>query len=93
MPMEELSDYVMTYRGLDGKTYDTMSLEYIKLSKDNAGREKDIIDSKKIEETKLLRNDVMNRISMFNEIKNQPQINNDMNVNEHYEEEHMGRSR
>ena len=93
MPMEELSDYVMTYRGLDGKTYDMMSLEYIKLSKDNAGREKDIIDSKKIEETKLLRNDVMNRISMFNEIKNQPQINNDMNVNEYYEEEHMGRSR
>ena len=30
------------------KVYDTMSLDYIKLTKDNAGRPKDIADSKTI---------------------------------------------
>ena len=42
-----------------------MSLEYIKLTKDSSRREKDIIDSQKIEETNMLRSDVMNRIKMY----------------------------
>ncbi|MDD2518655.1 MAG: hypothetical protein PHG18_02065 [Bacilli bacterium] len=67
LPLQELSDYIMTYRGLDGKMYDTMSLEFIKMTKDNAGREKDIIDSKKISETGLLRLEILNRINMFTE--------------------------
>ena len=65
--VEDLSDYVMPYRGVDGKEYNTMSLEYIKLTKDNAQRPKDIADSKKIEETGLLRQDVLNRIQMYKE--------------------------
>lgn len=49
-----------------------MSLEYIKLTKDNAGRPKDIVDFKKIEETGLLRQDVLNRIKMYTEYINNP---------------------
>ena len=67
IPAEEISDYIMTYKGIDEKLYNTMSLEYIKLTKDNAGRPKDIVDSKKIEETGLLRQDVLNRIKMYTE--------------------------
>lgn len=70
IPIQEISDYIMTYRGLDGKVYDTMSLEYIKLTKDNAGRPKDVIDSKKIEETGLLRKDIMDRVQMYSEYIN-----------------------
>lgn len=69
IPMQELTDYIMSYKGLDGKVYDTMSVEYIKLTKDAAGRPKDIADSKKIEETKLLRPDVFDRIQMYVEVK------------------------
>lgn len=65
--VQQISDYIMTYRGADGNEYDTMSLEYIKLSKDNAGRPKDIADSKKIEETGLLRPEVVSRVKMFTE--------------------------
>ena len=61
----ELTDYITSYRSKDGKVYDTMSLEYIKLTKDSSRREKDIIDSQKIEETNMLRLDVMNRIKMY----------------------------
>lgn len=60
----------MTYRGRDDKIYNTMSLEYIKLTKDNAQRPKDIADSKRIEETGLLRPDVLNRIQMYTEYIN-----------------------
>ena len=42
-----------------------MSLEYIKLIKDSSKREKDIIDSKKIDETNMIRPDVLNRIQMY----------------------------
>lgn len=70
IPIEEITDYIMTYRGRDGKDYNTMSLEYIKLTKDNAQRPKDIVDSKKIEETGLLRPDVLNRIQMYTEYIN-----------------------
>ena len=70
IPLQEISDYIMTYKGADGKNYDTMSLEYIKLTKDNAGRQKDIVDSKKIEETGLLRPEVLNRVKMYTEYVN-----------------------
>ena len=70
IPVAEITDYIMTYRGRDGKDYNTMSLEYIKLTKDNAQRPKDIVDSKKIEETGLLRPDVLNRIQMYTEYIN-----------------------
>ena len=72
IPVEEISDYIMTYKGIDEKLYNTMSLEYIKLTKDNAGRPKDLVDSKKIEETGLLRQDVLNRIKMYTEYINNP---------------------
>ena len=44
-----------------------MSLEYIKLTKYKANRPKDIMDSKKIEETGLLRQEVLKRIQMYTE--------------------------
>lgn len=69
IPLKQLSDYIMCYKSIDGTTYDTMSLEYIKITKDNAKRNKDIIDSKKINETNLLRQDVLNRIKMYQEIQ------------------------
>ena len=67
IPVEKISDYIMIYRGKDGKTYNTMSLEYIKLTKYKAKRPKDIMDSKKIEETGLLRQEVLERIQMYTE--------------------------
>ena len=69
IPIKELSDYIMTYKGIDGRDYNTMSLEYIKLTKDMTGRDKDIIDSKKISETELLRTEVLSRIKMYDEIQ------------------------
>lgn len=68
IPIEQLTDYICTYESRDGKRYDTMSLEYIKLSKDNARRPKDIADSKKISEYGI-RNDVMSRITMYKEVR------------------------
>lgn len=68
IPMKELSDYIFTYESRNGKTYNTMSLEYIKLSKDHAKRPKDIQDSKKIEEYGI-RNDVMSRLAMYKEVR------------------------
>lgn len=62
--LEKISDYIQSYTSKDGKTYNTMSLEYIKKSKDMVGRPKDIIDSKKIEELGLIREDVMQRIEL-----------------------------
>lgn len=70
IPIEQLSDYIYTYKSRDGKTYRTISLEYIKLTKDNTGRPKDIVDSKKISEYGI-RNDVMSRIVMYKEVKSE----------------------
>ena len=66
-----LSDYLLTYQAVGGKIYDTMSLEYIYKSKINANRPKDLIDIKKIEETNILRTDVINRIQNYEEIQNE----------------------
>jgi len=80
IPIHEMTDYIMSYRGLDGKVYDTMSLEYIKLTKDNAGRPKDIVDSRKIEETGMLRKEVMDRVQMYSEhisVKENESVNNE----------------
>ena len=65
LEVKEITDYVTSYKSKDGKVYNTMSLEYIKLTKDNSKREKDIIDSKKIDETNMIRLDVLNRIEMY----------------------------
>lgn len=69
MPVEDLNNYITTYKGKDNKEYKTMHLEYIKKSKDLALRPKDIIDSYKIEEfgydKKLYKN-----IMMFKQIQN-----------------------
>ncbi len=68
-PVQELSDYIVTYTGLDGQSYDAMSLEYIKLSKDKAGRPKDIADSQKISEFGY-RHEVIDRIALPKETQN-----------------------
>lgn len=68
-PVQELGDYICTYTGLNGQSYDTMSLEYIKLSKDRAGRPKDIVDSQKIIEFGY-RQDVIDRIALPIETQN-----------------------
>lgn len=63
MPLESVDDYVTSYESADGKVYDTMSLEVIKLTKDSVNRAKDIADSKKISEIGV-REDVFNRMQM-----------------------------
>lgn len=68
--LKELSDYLMTYKSVNGTIYNTMSLEYIKKTKEELNREKDIIDIKKIEETNLLRQDVIERIKPYTQIQN-----------------------
>ncbi len=65
LEVKEITDYVNSYKSKDGNVYDTMSLEYIKLIKDSSKMEKDIIDSKKIDETNMIRPDVLNRIQMY----------------------------
>ena len=50
IPEKKKGNYVRTYTGTDGHTYHTMALEYIKKSKDKAGRGKDLKDSAKIDE-------------------------------------------
>lgn len=62
--LRELSDYVTSYETADGQTCHAMSLEYVKLTKDRAGRDKDIQDSAKIVETDLLRPEVLARIKI-----------------------------
>lgn len=69
LQLNQLSDYITSYKSVDGKIYNTMSLEFIKMTKDFAKREKDIVDSLKIIETGLLRREVMRRINMFTEIE------------------------
>jgi len=66
IPIKQISDYVYSYESKDGKIYDTMSLEYIKLTKDNIQRPKDILDLEKISEYGI-RNDVMSRLIMYKE--------------------------
>ena len=61
----------MSYKAVNGQVYNTMSLEYIKMTKDKAHREKDVQDLVKISKTGLLRDDVLNRIQMYKEIKNE----------------------
>lgn len=68
IPISQINDYVYSYKSKDGKVYETMSLEYIKLTKDCTKRFKDIIDSKKISEYGI-RDEVMSRIMMYNEQK------------------------
>lgn len=50
LPQRDINKYVNSYVSLHGQSIDTMSLEYIKKSKDKTGRPKDKEDSKKIEE-------------------------------------------
>ena len=69
--LEKISDYIMSYKAVNGQVYNTMSLEYIKMTKDKAHREKDVQDLAKISKTGLLRDDVLNRIQMYKEIKNE----------------------
>lgn len=69
IPVQELSDYVTSYKGADGRNYDTMSLEYIKLTKENAGRPKDLADVDKINQIGV-RPHVMNRLSLYTEVSN-----------------------
>ena len=59
----------MKYQSSDNKIYHTMSLEFIKMSKEKAGRKKDILDLQKIKETNFLRQDILNKIQMYKEKK------------------------
>jgi len=42
--VNELSDYIISYQGKDGKTYDAMTLEVLKKRKEEVARDKDIED-------------------------------------------------
>ena len=48
LPQKDINKYVNSYIGLNGQSYNTMSLEYIKKSKDSNPRPKDSADSEKI---------------------------------------------
>lgn len=76
--LHELSDYICSYIGVNGNTYYTMSLEYIKKTKDRTGRTKDIQDSAKISEIGI-RREVLDRITLPKEIQNvaAEELNND----------------
>ena len=50
IPEKKRENYVKAYTSTDGQTHTTMALEYIKKSKDKAGRGKDLKDSAKIDE-------------------------------------------
>ena len=47
--LESLDDFVTTYQGADKSFYDTMTLEFIRKTKEAVGREKDIYDIAKID--------------------------------------------
>lgn len=66
---EDLSDYIMTYKGSDGRKYDAMSLEMIRFTKSLAGREKDKKDIEEIDKIGY-RKDVYDRLKPFKETKN-----------------------
>ncbi|MBR2833524.1 MAG: hypothetical protein IKE75_03730 [Bacilli bacterium] len=61
VPNANFSDYFTAYKGVDGRIYYTVSLEYIKRSKDQIKRPKDIEDSKVIEQIGI-RQDVYDRL-------------------------------
>lgn len=67
IPIQNLSDYVTTYKSVDGKIYNTMSLEYIKLTKEATGRPKDLADVKKIDEIGT-NQEVMDRIELYTNV-------------------------
>lgn len=71
IPLNDINDYIFTYKGLDGNIYNTQSLEMIKKTKDLLGREKDKIDSIKISEYGI-RQDVYDRLPVPIEIQNKP---------------------
>ncbi len=65
MELYEIEDYITSYESLSGSTYHTMSLEYIKKSKDNTiGRPKDKLDSEAISRIGKIRPDVLSRIKL-----------------------------
>lgn len=65
MELYDIEDYITSYKSLNGTTYHTMSLEYIKKSKDNTiGRAKDKKDSEAISRTGQIRPDVFKRIKL-----------------------------
>lgn len=66
-----LKDYIKSYKSVDGKKYKTQCLEIIKKSKDAAGREKDIIDSKKITQYGICES-IYESINLPKEIVNKP---------------------
>ena len=68
--LEGLSDYVKSYKSKSRVTYNTMSLEYIMLTKKHANREKDKEDLNAIEELNNIRENVYNRLNMYEEIQN-----------------------
>lgn len=69
MKLEKLSDYVTSYKSKNRKTYDTMSLEYIKLTKLHAGRSKDKEDLLTLDQLNVNK-DIFKRINMYKEIQN-----------------------
>jgi hypothetical protein len=65
MPLESLDYFVTEYESRDGRKFHTMSLEYIKKTKDNTiGRPKDKMDSEAIDRTGLIRKDVLDKIKL-----------------------------
>ena len=69
LKVQKLSDYVMSYKSRNGKIYNTVSLEYIKKTKDYSGRAKDRHDSEVIKNIGLVRNDVYERVEMYQEVQ------------------------
>jgi hypothetical protein len=69
LKVQKLSDYVMSYKSKSGRIYSTVSLEYIKKTKDYSGRAKDRHDSEVIKKIGLVRNDVYERVEMYQEIQ------------------------
>ena len=65
------SDYILEYESKDGKKYEMMSLEYIKLTKEEANREKDRIDIEAIDKTGQIREEVYDRIKSPREVYNE----------------------
>lgn len=67
--LDDLKDYIFTYTSKNGDIYNTMSLEFIKKSKECRGHKKDVADLKKILETGLIRPNILNRINEIKEIQ------------------------
>ena len=69
LKVQKLSDYVMSYKSRNGRVYSTISLEYIKKTKDYSSRAKDRHDSEVIKSIGLIRNDVYERVEMYQEVQ------------------------